>query len=116
MTPEEIARVAHATNVAYCEVRGLDRKEAWDDTDPQIRQGTTAAVRQTLMKPDISPDESHAAWMKDRAEAGWVYDKEYSVVRRTHPNMRPYHYLSVEEKTKDALFLAIVRACVSVAA
>ena len=48
--------------------------------------------------------------MLSLAEQGWSYGPVHDPVAKLHPNMVPYDQLTPEQRQKDALFLAVVRA------
>jgi hypothetical protein len=60
--------------------------------------------------PELTPAQSHSCWMAHKKSEGWVYGEEKSEEHRTHPCMVPYDQLPDEQKFKDTLFGAVVRA------
>lgn len=50
--------------------------------------------------------------MKAKEEDGWVYGPEKDAEKKVHPCMVPYDQLPKEQRMKDVLFGAVVRAMV----
>lgn len=48
--------------------------------------------------------------MADKIRLGWNRGPVKDGVRKTHPNLVPYHQLPPGQQAKDRLFIAIVRA------
>ena len=112
---EDIARVAHEANRAWCYENGDDSQSRWDDAPAWQRESAREGVRFVLASPDATAEASHDAWMRVKIADGWVYG-EVKAEAKTHPNLRPYAELPEFQRRKDALFLAIVRALAPAAA
>jgi len=54
-----------------------------------------------------SPEELHDDWVKAYEVMGWVYGPVRDIEKKTHPDMVPYWDLGVEERDKDAVFVAL---------
>lgn len=106
---ESIASVAHEANRRYCQLVGDRVLPPWDQLDPQVRVGTTNGVRMMLTGTPVSPEESHAAWCREKVLAGWHPGDVTDDVAKTHKNLRAYSELPPEQKMKDHLFIAIVQ-------
>ncbi|WP_018865117.1 RyR domain-containing protein [Thioalkalivibrio sp. ARh3] len=109
MSYEDIARVAHEANRAYCLSIGDDSQPTWEDAPEWQRDSAVAGVIAHLER-DLTPEESHESWMRHKAEDGWVYGEEKDPEAKTHPCMVPYEQLPEEQQAKDALFSAVVSA------
>lgn len=59
--------------------------------------------------PHVGPEDSHNSWLAEKESGGWVYGPEKDEGAKTHPCMVPYDDLPVEQRRKDALFLAVAR-------
>jgi hypothetical protein len=54
-----------------------------------------------------SPEALHESWCEAYVKMGWVHGAEYSVRRKTHPDMVPYEDLGQLEQDKDSVFVAL---------
>lgn len=59
---------------------------------------------------DASPSASHDSWLKEKREQGWKYGPVKDADKKEHPCFVPYDELPVEQRTKDYIFSAIVKA------
>jgi len=60
--------------------------------------------------PDAKPSDSHENWLAEKRATGWVFGEAKAAEKKTHPCFRPYDELPGEQRRKDALFIAVVRA------
>lgn len=104
------ARAAHEVNRAYCEGIGDDSQVTWVEAPQWQRVSCINGVRAILQNPAITPAQQHALWMAEKGADGWVYGEEKDAEAKTHPCMVPYEELPDEQKVKDSLFGAAVRA------
>lgn len=104
------AMMAHETNREYCRILGDDSHEPWDDAAQELRDSVTAGVIAINENPDISPEELHERWFNLKAEEGWTHGVKKDEVAKTHPCFLPYDALTDEQRFKDTLFGAVVRA------
>lgn len=105
-----IAKVCHAANKAFCEANGDFSRKDWDSTPTSLRQSSIDGVKKVLDNPRLTPMEMHANWMAFKKKQGWTYGEEKNLEKKTHPSMRPFSELPLDERRKDALFNAIVKA------
>lgn len=105
---DAIARLCHEANRAYCRCLGDNSHVSWDDTSDNIKNSTRSGVRFALANPDITPEQSHANWLRDKAADGFVYGERKDNNAKTHPCFVPYEKLPVEQREKDRLFLNLV--------
>jgi hypothetical protein len=110
LTDPEVARVCHEANRAYCLSHGDTSHKPWEETPKEIQDSVISGVRAKRDNPAITPKESHEAWLAYKGREGWVYGEEKNFALLTHPCFRPYEELPLEDRRKDTLFLAIVRA------
>lgn len=110
MTPEQIARVAHEVNRAYCQALGDHSQPAWDDAPQWQRDSALLGVRLHTENPDASPAASHASWMAQKAADGWVYGPEKRPDVKQHPCMVPFDQLPREQQAKDHIFRGVAHA------
>jgi len=110
MKPETIARVCHEANRAWCAEHGDQSQPPWDAAPEWQRTSAIAGVEHALANPDGTPRDSHESWLKHKDADGWTYGPVKDPEAKTHPCMLPYDELPPEQRAKDALFTAIVRA------
>jgi len=109
LTVLQIAHVCHDANTAYCRAIGDDSAMEWERS-PHWQKDSAVAGVQAAMESDKSPAEMHALWMAKKASDGWTHGPVKDPDKRQHPCMVPYEQLPEEQRRKDALFLAIVKA------
>lgn len=102
------ARAAHEVNRAYCLAIGDASQVSWDDAPEWQRTSAENGVRGVIA--GNGPAESHAGWLKEKAETGWTYGPIKDASKKQHPCFVPYEELPPEQKKKDALFVSTVRA------
>lgn len=107
---ESIAQVAHEANRAYCRTIGDDSQPSWHDAPDWQKESAIAGVRAIADDDVRAPAESHESWFDQKLEDGWTWGPEKDPDLKTHPCMVPYHDLPPEQRTKDALFFAVVNA------
>jgi hypothetical protein len=110
MTNEEIARVAHEVNRAYCMSLGDNSQVAWDDAAEWQRFSAIKGVEFALANPEATPEQMHQSWLDQKLADGWTYGLEKDAEKKTHPCMVPYNELPQEQRSKDYLFRAVVRS------
>lgn len=113
MSPEQInqiARVAHEVNRAYCQALGDDSQPDWDEAPEWQRNSAMNGVRFHLENPTAGPDHSHNAWLKEKQETGWKWGPFKNPEAKEHPCFVPYDELPMEQKAKDFIFRAIVHS------
>lgn len=110
MKQEDIARIAHEINRAYCASLGDDSQVAWEDAEDWQKQSVLAGVAMHVANPDATPEQSHESWLKQKLADGWKYGEAKDAEAKTHPCCVPYDELPQEQKSKDYLFKAVVAA------
>lgn len=110
MNPLQIARVCHEVNRAYCASIGDHSQPSWEDAPEWQRKSATLGVLFTIDNPAAPPSASHESWLAEKAADGWKYGPVKNPDTKEHPCFVPYDELPVEQKTKDYLFQAVVRA------
>ena len=113
---ETIARACHEVNRAYCAGLGDDSQPAWDDAPDWQRKSAVAGVEFVIANPKALPSHSHESWLAEKARDGWRYGPVKNPETREHPCFVPYYELPPEQRAKDHLFLAVVRALTQEAA
>lgn len=107
---KEIARVAHEVNRAYCASIGDHTQKAWNDAPGWQQESAIDGVRYHRKNPDAPLSDSHENWMKTKRKEGWKYGPEKDEVKKEHPCFVPYNELPQEQRSKDFIFAAVVRA------
>lgn len=105
-----IARVAHEANRAYCIGIGDKSQPRWEDAPDWQRHSAMQGVAHVRQFPDSTPEDSHESWLVEKARTGWSYGPVKDADRKEHPCFVPYEQLPPEQRRKDALFLAVVKA------
>lgn len=108
MTVEQIAKVCHEANKAYCESIGDNSQKSWDEAEQWQRESAVKGVQYRLDNPDAPQSAQHDSWMADKVNDGWVYGEVKDAAAKTHPCIVAYDQLPDEQKKKDALFQAVV--------
>lgn len=107
---ERIARVCHEVNRAYCASLGDHSQPAWEEAPDWQRKSAMAGIGFTLANPDALPSHSHESWLTEKERDGWRYGPMKDPAKKEHPCFVPYDNLPPEQKAKDYLFQAVVRA------
>lgn len=110
MTIEEIARVCHEVNRAYCAALGDNSQVAWESAPDWQRESAANGVRLHLTHPDSTPADSHENWLAEKVADGWVFGVTKDADAKTHPCVVPFAELPVEQQAKDFIFRATVKA------
>jgi hypothetical protein len=108
LTTEDIARVAHEVNRAYCAALGDDSQVAWDDAPEWQRQSARLGVALHMTDHEAGPQASHESWMAQKQADGWVYGDTKDADEKTHPCMVPFDQLPREQQAKDFIFRGVV--------
>lgn len=108
-TIDQIARLAHEINRAYCESIGDDSQPPWESAPDWQKDSARAGVLFHL-QGDHPPSASHENWMAQKQADGWVYGETKDAEAKTHPCMVPYEQLPQEQRAKDYLFRGLVKA------
>lgn len=105
-----IARVCHEVNRAYCAAIGDASQVAWEDAPDWQRRSAVAGVVYVATHADARPDDTHRMWLADKEREGWKYGPVKDPITKEHPCFVEYDKLPPEQRVKDYLFLATVRA------
>lgn len=110
MQTEDIARVAHEINRAYCLAIGDASQPAWEDAPDWQKESAVRGVEFHQSNPDAGPEASHENWMADKSEDGWRYGPAKNPEAKEHPCMVPFGELPEQQRAKDFLFRAVVHS------
>lgn len=86
----------------------------WHDCDKSLRDSVMIGIRRVIENPNITDEMLHDSWIETRTEQGWTYGPVRSDEDKTHPCLVPYEQLTAFQRTKDALFSAIVRTSLGI--
>ena len=109
MNIEQIARVAHEVNRAYCEALGDTSQLSCEDAPEWQKESARMGVDMHLMG-DFGPEASHIGWMQQKIQDGWVYGPVKNPNLKQHPCIVPFDQLPREQQAKDFIFRAVVHA------
>lgn len=110
MTREDIARVCHEVNRAYCKALGDESQPAWEAAPDWQANSAMKGVELHLRNPELGPEASHESWMRQKLEDGWVYGETKDALKKTHPCIMEFAFLPPEQQAKDHIFRAVVHA------
>ncbi len=109
MDKEQIAKVCHEVNKAYCESQGDFSQPTWEAAPEWQRASARMGVDLHTMG-DFGPEASHISWMKQKLEDGWIYGENKDAEAKTHPCLVPFYQLPVAQQAKDYIFRAVVHS------
>jgi hypothetical protein len=112
MNIEQIARVCHAANLAYCESIGDHSQKSWEEAEQWQRDSALKGVEFAIAHPNVGPLAQHEAWSQHKLREGWKLGPIKDPVAKTHPCLVAFADLPAEQKAKDFLFRHIVKAFV----
>ncbi len=115
LNTQQIACVCHDANASFCHTIGDHSQKTWPDAEEWQRASAIRGVEYALANPDAPASAQHEAWLKDKLADGWEYGLVKNAVAKTHPCILPYAELPQEQRVKDYLFKAIVKAFVAAA-
>lgn len=107
---EQIARVCHEANRAWCQVNGDYSQLPWFEAPEWQRQAAITGVNFALLNPNAPPGAQHDAWLADKKAHGWSYGPSKDEKLKTHPCILPFEELPHFQQAKDKLLPAIVSA------
>lgn len=113
MDIESIAKVCYEVNKAFCESIGDFSQPSWDKASEWQKESVINGVTFHLENPNSKPSDSHNNWMKKKLENGWKFGEVRNPETKEHPCIVPYDELPLNQKSKDYLFIAVVRSMIS---
>ena len=112
MTQEQIAKVAHEVNKAYCQALGDLSQPAWEDAPDWQKESAIKGVEFHASNPEAGPEASHESWLKEKEDAGWKYGPVKDPEKKEHHCFVSFEQLPKEQQAKDYIFRAIVHALI----
>lgn len=113
---EEIARVTHEINRAYCLAMGDRSHLRWEDAPDWQRESEMQGVEFHLRHPNAGPEASHENWCEKKRLDGWRYGEAKDPELKTHPCLVLFDELPSAQQAKDYIFHACVHAAVQLLA
>ncbi len=110
MTNEDIAKVCHEANRAFCEIAGDASQKPWDEAEQWQRDSAIKGVAFAIENPYAPESHQHDAWVRDKLADGWKYGPVKDAEAKTHPCIIPFDGLPAHQQIKDFLFKAVVKA------
>jgi len=110
MNQEQIARVAHEVNRAYCEALGDKSQLTWEEAPQWQRDSALLGVKLHTDNPNASASASHESWMAQKLADGWTYGSIKNPDIKQHPCIVPFDALSIAQQAKDYIFRGVVHA------
>lgn len=110
MTVEQIAKVCHEINRAYCQAINDTSQPTWEEAPQWQKDSAISGVTFHLEHPDSQPSDSHDNWLKQKTEEGWKYGEVKDPDKKEHPCFVPYEELPQSQKVKDYLFIQVVNS------
>lgn len=107
---QQIAKVCHAANLAYCDSNEDYSQQPWDKAQEWQRRSAIQGVEFALANRHAPASAQHDAWLSDKEAEGWKYGPVKDAEKKEHPCMVPYAELPFEQRVKDYLFRGIVAA------
>lgn len=119
MDVKQIAVVCHEANRAYCATLGDLSQLAWDDAPEWQRKSAMSGVEFHLKTLESGSEPqasaSHDSWLAEKRADGWKFGPVKNAETKEHPCFVPYDQLPPEQKLKDFIFCAVVKAFYSAA-
>ena len=107
---ENVAKVCHEANRAYCATIGDNSQTTWEDAPAWQKESAIAGVIFHLTNEDTTPADSHNSWLAEKTEQGWKYGEVKNPETKEHPCFVPYESLPKSQQAKDYIFKSIVEA------
>ena len=107
----EVAKECHNANNALMVANGeVENPSDWDELDHHQKYVNIDSVSKILANPDITAENIHDVWMKNKMIDGWVYGEVKDAEKKTHPLICPFDEMNPIDKMKDQIFIDTVNA------
>jgi len=107
---EQIARMCHEANRAYCRSIGDNSQPDWEEAPPWQKDSAYLGVLFHINNPTVGASASHDSWSAQKLEDGWTHGRTKDAEKKTHPCLVPFDKLPQEQQMKDYIFRGIVHA------
>lgn len=104
------AAAAHEANRVYCWSIGDYSQPTWEEAPEWQRVSAVVGVEAVIRNPAITPGQLHVSWMEAKIKDGWRHGEVKDPDAKTHPCILPYSMLPAQQRVKDMMFGAVVRA------
>jgi hypothetical protein len=108
LTNEQIARLCHEVNRAYCLALGDESQQPWEEAPEWQRESALAGVLFHTSNLYVGPQSSHEEWRAMKERDGWIFGPVKDAEKKEHPCIVPFDALPREQQAKDFIFTAIV--------
>lgn len=105
---EAAARAAHEANREWCILHGDHSQTTWEAAPDWQKESALVGV--DGVAAGNGPRESHESWLAHKTADGWKYGPVKNPATKEHPCFVPYDDLPPEQRMKDGMFVAVVRA------
>ena len=85
MKVQEIARMCHEVNRAYCESLGDHSQATWENAPDWQKQSVIRGVIFHVKNPDAQARASHEQWLQEKERTGWIWGPVKDVEKKQHP-------------------------------
>lgn len=109
MTIENIAKICHQANKAYCSTHGDDSHLEWEDSPGWVKDSAVNGLYFLYENPNQTPESMHENWKRVKLEDGWIYGEVKDAELKTHPCIVNYEDLPQFQRIKDEIYLALAR-------
>lgn len=113
---QDIAKICHEANRAYCQTIGDNTQVSWAEAPEWQRESAIKGVEFCLNNQGAPTSANHDSWLEVKKADGWKYGAVKDAEKKEHPCFVPYENLPIEQKRKDYLFKYIVNSFVEGAA
>ncbi len=110
MKIEDIAKVCHEANRAYCQTLGDNSQPEWEHAPDWQRSSAVAGVEFHLANPEASASASHESWLAQKKADGWKYGPAKNPAAKEHPCFVPFDQLPKSQQAKDFVFRGLVHS------
>ena len=110
MEKEQIARVCHEVNRAYCQALGDNSQPPWEEAADWMKTSAMNGVNLHIADPNAGPEASHESWMAEKEATGWKFGPVKDADLKEHPCMVPFKELPKDQQAKDFIFRAVVHS------
>ena len=107
---ENLAKICHEANKAYCETIGDNSQPSWEDAPQWQKDSAITGVRFHSLTKNTTAADSHNSWLKEKEADGWKYGEVKNPDLKEHPCFVPYEQLPKSQKIKDYIFKGIIDA------
>ena len=107
---EDVAKICHEANKAYCATVGDNSQPSWEDAPQWQKESAINGVRFHCLNENTTPADSHNSWLKEKTEQGWSWGEIKDAEKKEHPCFTAYENLPKSQQIKDYIFKNIVEA------